>query len=205
MIGPRTGAVAAVGFVVIGAVELALTGGPNPGAGEAEAAITYFTDEASSASAVAVLSAVAAPLLLVFTAGLARLLADRGLTALAWVGAGVTVALAFVGQVVQQAAWTVSTGVDEGVLATAGAMVAFAFGFALIGGSALALVTGVAAFRDGHLPRWLVVPAGLTALVSLVGLASPEVAAIAFPVFLLWLLSTAVALFRAPSEAATTA
>lgn len=195
----RIGGAAGLVFVAVGAVELALAGGPvpRPGAGT-EQAVGYFAD-GGAAGAVAVLTAAAGALFLVFAAALRGVLADRWLGDLAWGGALVTVVLAFAGQATQQVGWMLAADLPAATVEALSTLVGFLFGFALVGGAILAVVTGVAARRTRHLPGWLGALGGLVAAVVLAGVAGTPAAAAAFPTFLVWLVATSVVLLRLPA------
>lgn len=200
----RVGGAAGLAFAAVGAVELALAGGPvpPPGAGS-EQAVAYFAD-GGAAGAVAVLTAAAGALFLVFAAALRGALADRWLGDLAWGGALVTVVLAFAGQATQQVAWLLAGDLPAVTVEGLSTLVGFLFGFALVGGAILAVATGVAARRNRHLPGWLGALGGLLAAVALAGVAGTPAAAAAFPVFLVWLVATSVVLLRQGATAPLT-
>lgn len=79
MRGPRIGALAGVGFVAVGVVELALTGGPSPDPSAVLGSVDFFSSTSDVAPAVAVLSALAGALYLLFAVQLRRCIADRAL------------------------------------------------------------------------------------------------------------------------------
>lgn len=204
MRGPRIGALAGVGFVLVGVVELLLTGGPAPDPPTVIGSVDFFRGTADAGPAIAVLSAVAGVLLLVFAVQLRRVVADDVLARLGWAGALLTVALAWAGQATQQVAWLAAEDLEGSAVAALGALTGFLFAFALVGGGVLAGSTAVVALREQVLPRWLAVLGVLAAIAPLVALGVPSVAGIAFPVFLVWLIATSVVLARQPAVASST-
>lgn len=203
MRGPRIGALAGVGFVAVGVVELALTGGPSPDPPAVLGSVDFFSSTSDVAPAVAVLSALAGALYLLFAVQLRRCIADRALARLAWAGAVATVVLAWAGQAAQQVAWLAAGDLDGSAVAALGALTGFLFGFALVGGGVLAVAVAVAALREEPLPTWLAALGFVAAIVAVVVLAVPSSAGIAFPVFLVWLLAASAVLARQPAAVAS--
>lgn len=204
MRGPRIGALAGGSFVLVGVIELLLTGGPAPDPPTVLGSVDFFRGTADAAPAIAVLSAVAGALFLVFAVQLRQVVADDTVAGLAWAGAILTVALAWTGQAAQQIAWLGADDLDGSAVAALGALTGFLFAFALVGGGVLAGSTAVAALREQVLPGWSAVLGVLAAIAPLVAVAVPSLAGVGFPVFLLWLFGTSVALARLPGPAPTT-
>lgn len=186
-VSPRLGGVAGLLFVLIGAIELALAGGPNPvptsPAAELEA---YLTSAADVGGLVGALSGLAGAALLVFALGLRRILPDEDSGRLVWGAAVVMLAIAWMAQAAQQVAFHA----DVTDTAPLGALVGFGFLFAVTAGGVMATAAGISAFRTGTPPRWLRALGLVVLVVELVFVALPEASGPAFPVFLVWLVAT---------------
>lgn len=191
---PRVGGVAGILFIVFGAVELALAGGPPPNPTASAATLERYIEAASAAApVVAILSGLAGAMLLVFAAALRELVADIALSRIVWAGGILTVAMGFAGQAAHQMVLQTS-GADGGLLA----LVGFLFLFAVVSGGIMAAAAGTASLRDSTPPKWLGVLGFAVLVVELVLAATPTMAGVAFPVFLVWLLAASVWMFRFP-------
>ena len=196
----RWGAVAGLGFVIVGVIELAMTGGPIPASGaDAAEFADYFESNTGVGAWVGFASAIAGALLLVFAAALRDALAERDRLAarVAWSGAIVMLAAAWGAQAVQQAIWR---RLDEGStigadpMAVLSTVVTYLFAFAVVGGGVLAAATAWATFRGARLPVWTGFIGVATLIVALVVLAVPDLGGIEFPVFVVWLTIVSIAL-----------
>lgn len=192
----RIGAVAGVLFVVIGAIELALTGGPAPDYAQALDNVEFFAETSEVGPLVGVLSGLAGASFLVFALVLRERCSSRVLGNLVGAAAITLLALAWAGQVMQQAAWRTTGEVEGSLIGMLGTLASLAFAFALVGGGVMAATVAVEAWRSTSLPTWLAPVGVVVALVVLLAVAVPAMASAAFPVFLVWLLGASAALAR---------
>lgn len=189
---PRVGGVAGILFIVFGAVELALAGGPLPDPTASTPTLEGYIDAASAAApAVAILSGLAGAMLLVFAASLRELVADFALSRIVWAGGILTVAMGFAGQAAHQMVLQTS-GTGSGLLS----LVGYLFLFAVVSGGIMAAAAGTASLRDSTPPIWLGVLGFVVLAVELILVATPALAGAAFPVFLVWLLAASVWMLR---------
>lgn len=189
---PRVGGVAGILFIVFGAVELALAGGPPPDPTASTATLERYIDAASAAApVVAILSGLAGAMLLVFAATLREVVADLALGHIVWAGGILTVAMGFAGQAAHQTALQTS-GLDDSLLSVVG----YLFLFAVVAGGIMAAAAGIASLRGSTPPKWLGVLGLVVFVVELILAATPEMAGVAFPVFLVWLLAASVWMLR---------
>lgn len=191
---PRVGGVAGILFIVFGAVELALAGGPPPDPTASTATLERYIDAASAAApVVAILSGLAGAMLLVFAATLREVVADLALGRIVWAGGILTVAMGFAGQAAHQTVLQTS-GFDSSLLS----LVGYLFLFAVVAGGIMAAAAGVASLRDLTPPKWLGLLGLLVLVVELILAATPAMAGLGFPVFLVWLLAASVWMLRLP-------